>query len=132
MVLNPATLPDGLDDVDYMRICMAMVDAADLAVFLPGLPREPGRHGGMGVMPEDREGLRPVPGYDGRETAVKNFVEAYREARAKEWKYMDAKRAGWAEPGKRTRENHAILVPRREAMEMADELPPTFTPESYT
>ncbi len=27
---------------------------------------------------------------------------------------MDAKRAGWAEPGKRTRENHAILVPRRD------------------
>ena len=53
---------------------------------------------------------------------MKNFVEAYREARAKEWKYMDAKRAGWAEPGKRTRENHAILDPRREAMEMADEL----------
>lgn len=53
---------------------------------------------------------------------MKNFVEAYREARAKKWKYMDAKRAGWAEPGKRTRENHAILVPRREAMEMADEL----------
>lgn len=53
---------------------------------------------------------------------MKNFVEAYREARAKKWKYMDAKRAGWTEPGKRTRENHAILVPRREAMEMADEL----------
>lgn len=35
VVLNPATLPDGLDDADYMRICMAMVDAADLAVFLP-------------------------------------------------------------------------------------------------
>ena len=53
---------------------------------------------------------------------MKNFVEAYREAREKEWKYMDAKRAGWAEPGKRTRENHAILVPRREAVAMADEL----------
>ena len=35
VVLNPAALPDGLDDADYMRICMAMVDAADLAVFLP-------------------------------------------------------------------------------------------------
>lgn len=32
VVLNPATLPDGLTDGDYMRICMAMVDAADLAV----------------------------------------------------------------------------------------------------
>lgn len=28
VVLNPATLPDGLADADYMRICMAMVDAA--------------------------------------------------------------------------------------------------------
>ena len=27
VVLNPATLPDGLTDADYMRICMAMVDA---------------------------------------------------------------------------------------------------------
>lgn len=25
VVLNPATLPDGLDDADYMRICMAGV-----------------------------------------------------------------------------------------------------------
>ena len=29
VVLNPATLPDGLTDGDYMRICMAMVDAAE-------------------------------------------------------------------------------------------------------
>ena len=35
VVLNPAMLPEGLDDADYMRICMAMVDAADMAVFLP-------------------------------------------------------------------------------------------------
>lgn len=34
VVLNPATLPDGLTDADYMRICMAMLEAADLAVFL--------------------------------------------------------------------------------------------------
>lgn len=27
VVLNPATLLDGLTDGDYMRICMAMVDA---------------------------------------------------------------------------------------------------------
>lgn len=39
VVLNPATLPDGLTDGDYMRICMAMVDAADLAVFLPDYRR---------------------------------------------------------------------------------------------
>ena len=34
-VLNPAELPEGMEKADYMRICMAMVDAADLAVFLP-------------------------------------------------------------------------------------------------
>lgn len=28
VVLNPATLPDGLTDADYMRICMAMVEWA--------------------------------------------------------------------------------------------------------
>lgn len=32
VVLNPAALPEGLTDADYMRICMAMVD---LAVLLP-------------------------------------------------------------------------------------------------
>jgi len=35
VVLNPATLPDGLDDGDYMKIAMAMLNAADVAVFLP-------------------------------------------------------------------------------------------------
>lgn len=40
VVLNPATLPDGLTDGDYMRICMAMVDAADLAAMCGY--REPG------------------------------------------------------------------------------------------
>lgn len=34
VVLNPATLPDGLTDADYMRICMAMVDAADLEAMI--------------------------------------------------------------------------------------------------
>ena len=35
VVLNPATLPDRLEQADYMRICLAMLDTADLAVFLP-------------------------------------------------------------------------------------------------
>lgn len=35
VVLNPAILPDGLEQVDYMRICLAMLEAADLAVFFP-------------------------------------------------------------------------------------------------
>lgn len=35
VVLNPATLPAGLTDGDYMRIGMTMLAAADMAVFLP-------------------------------------------------------------------------------------------------
>ncbi len=35
VVLNPATLPDGLNDRDYMQIALAMLNAADVAVFLP-------------------------------------------------------------------------------------------------
>lgn len=34
-VLNPAVLPYGLDPADYMRICFAMIDGADVAAFLP-------------------------------------------------------------------------------------------------
>ena len=35
VVLNPAILPAGLTEADYMHITMAMLQAADLAVFLP-------------------------------------------------------------------------------------------------
>lgn len=34
-VLNPAKLPEGLLPEDYMRICMAMLDSADIVAFLP-------------------------------------------------------------------------------------------------
>ena len=34
-VLNPAILPEGLTDADYMSITMAMLYAADAVVFLP-------------------------------------------------------------------------------------------------
>lgn len=34
VVLNPATLPEGMQPADYMRICLAMIDTADLVVFL--------------------------------------------------------------------------------------------------
>ena len=36
IVLNPALLPEGMAPSDYMRICMAMLDTADVAFFLPG------------------------------------------------------------------------------------------------
>ena len=34
--LNPALLPDGLSQPEYMDICFAMVRAADVVVFLSG------------------------------------------------------------------------------------------------
>lgn len=34
-ILNPSTLPAGLSSADYMRICLAMIDSADMVAFLP-------------------------------------------------------------------------------------------------
>lgn len=34
-VLNPADLPEGMRPADYMRICLAMIDCADVVAFLP-------------------------------------------------------------------------------------------------
>ncbi|XEI31198.1 DUF4406 domain-containing protein [Aeromonas veronii] len=36
VVLNPATLPDGLTQPQYMGICLEMVKIADELVILPG------------------------------------------------------------------------------------------------
>lgn len=35
-VLNPAVLPEGMTKGEYMRICFAMIDIADVVMFLPG------------------------------------------------------------------------------------------------
>lgn len=35
VVLNPATLPDGLTQAQYMDICFSMIRAADALLFLP-------------------------------------------------------------------------------------------------
>lgn len=42
VVLNPATLPDGLTQAEYMSICLPMVMAADAIVMLPGWERSAG------------------------------------------------------------------------------------------
>ena len=42
VVLNPADLPDGMKPKDYMRICFAMIDSADLVIFQPEWPESPG------------------------------------------------------------------------------------------
>lgn len=35
-VLNPAELPEGMKPADYMRICFAMLDSADIVFFQRG------------------------------------------------------------------------------------------------
>lgn len=35
IALNPATQPAGLSPADYMRVCFAMMEAADVVLFLP-------------------------------------------------------------------------------------------------
>lgn len=34
-ILNPAVLPGDMQPADYMRICFAMIDTADVVAFLP-------------------------------------------------------------------------------------------------
>lgn len=41
-MLNPAMLPEGMLPSDYMRICLSMIDTADVVAFLPGYETSPG------------------------------------------------------------------------------------------
>ncbi|QKT20873.1 DUF4406 domain-containing protein (plasmid) [Salmonella enterica] len=41
-VLNPASLPDGLAQREYMDICFAMLHCADAIMMLPGLQTSSG------------------------------------------------------------------------------------------
>ena len=42
VALNPAILPDGLEQYEYMAICIEMVKMADQLVMLPGWERSAG------------------------------------------------------------------------------------------
>lgn len=41
-VLYPSWMPAGMQPADYMRICFAMIDTADVVAFLPGYETSPG------------------------------------------------------------------------------------------
>ena len=43
-VLNPATLPDGLSQGQYMQICLPMVAVSDELVMLPGWEQSEGAY----------------------------------------------------------------------------------------
>lgn len=40
--LSPARLPEGLTNEQYMRICFAMIDSADMVLFLSNWPTSHG------------------------------------------------------------------------------------------
>lgn len=42
IALNPTSLPEGLTDADYLRICLAMLDSADEVLMLPGWQKSKG------------------------------------------------------------------------------------------
>lgn len=42
IVLNPASLPAGLDHNRYMPMCLAMIDAADMVFMLAGWEKSAG------------------------------------------------------------------------------------------
>lgn len=42
VVLNPARLPQGLTNSDYMRLCFDMIDTADVVLLLEGWDRSDG------------------------------------------------------------------------------------------
>lgn len=41
-VLCPSWMPTGMQPADYMRICFAMIDTAEVVAFLPGYETSPG------------------------------------------------------------------------------------------
>ena len=41
-VINPAALPSNMRPCDYMRICFAMIDTADIVIFLPDYEKSAG------------------------------------------------------------------------------------------
>lgn len=42
VVLSPAAMPEGMSRADYMRICLAMIDTADVVAFLAGFRESSG------------------------------------------------------------------------------------------
>ena len=42
IVLNPAILPSNMNQEDYTKICLAMIDVADVVSFLPDYEESPG------------------------------------------------------------------------------------------
>jgi len=47
-VLNPALMPEGFEQAEYLHICTAMIDVCDAVYFLPTWINSKGSHYEMG------------------------------------------------------------------------------------
>lgn len=97
--LNPATLPFGLAQRDYMRITLAMMDAADLVLQLPGWSHSKGALAEAALA--DKIGL-PMQDYadflaDMRRPAPEPEQEPERPAPASRVERMFGKRETWGQ-----------------------------------
>ena len=81
IVLNPAMLPEGMLPSDYMRICLSMIDTADIVAFLPGYETSQGAQLELQYcmytdksvwLPESRDDPETA---DKLEAAMKKFAE---------------------------------------------------------
>ena len=85
VVLNPAILPAGLEERDYMRITLAMLEAADEAVFLPDYQESAGamiewagdqRRDGVRHHPGERPGSIPPGAGQAPATGNRAYIES--------------------------------------------------------
>ena len=71
IALTPSRLPTGMDNSQYMRICLAMIDSADAVLFLPGWENSEGSRLELGYCKNtDKPGVLlkdtcPLPSFKG-------------------------------------------------------------------
>lgn len=61
IVLNPATAPEGLRPVDYMRLCFAMMEAADVVLFMQDYDKRTAPRGALQTPPDKAAGKEKGP-----------------------------------------------------------------------
>ena len=82
LVLNPSWMPKGMQPADYMRICFAMIDTADVVAFLPGYRTSPGAQLELQYCfyTDKTTHLPPEPFDENGEPTLEDYKKAYEQA----------------------------------------------------